>query len=55
VRSSLEAAAGDLVKAGASELSSDPDAAKKKLRQVLGMVDSKNPLYVRATKLLNGS
>lgn len=55
VRSVLEAIASDLLRAAQSDLTSDPEGAKKRLHQVLGMVDAKNPLYVRAQKLLNGS
>jgi len=54
VRDNLDSIAADLVRAATKEMASDPDAAKKKLRQVLGIVDGKNPLYIRASKLLNG-
>jgi hypothetical protein len=55
VRSMLEALAADLLRAAQSELASDPEGAKKKLHQILGIVDSKHPLYLKAQKLLNGS
>jgi len=53
VRDKLEATAGELFRAAQSELSSDPDSAKKKLRQILGIVDPKHPTYAKAQKLLN--
>jgi pSer/pThr/pTyr-binding forkhead associated (FHA) protein len=55
VRSMLEGIAGDLLRAAQSEIATEPDAAKKKLRQILGIVDAKQPVYGRAQKLLNGS
>jgi hypothetical protein len=54
VRGMLEALAAELLRGAQSELASDPEGAKKKLRQILGIVDAKNPLYLRAQKLLNG-
>ncbi|HEY6175209.1 MAG TPA: hypothetical protein VIX73_12215, partial [Kofleriaceae bacterium] len=54
VRSSLDGIAHDLVSDARRELSSDPDAAKQKLRQVLAIVEPKSPLYAQAQKLLNG-
>jgi hypothetical protein len=55
IREKLEDLAAELYRSGSSELATDPDSAKKKLRQVLGMVDPKSPLYGKASKLLNGS
>jgi pSer/pThr/pTyr-binding forkhead associated (FHA) protein len=55
VRSKLEELAADLYRAAASELSSDPEGARRKLHQILGMIDVKHPLYAQANKLLNGS
>jgi hypothetical protein len=54
VRRMLEETASDLYHEGASELASDPEGAKKKLHQILGIVESKHPLYLKAQKLLNG-
>ncbi len=55
VRDKLDELAIELYRAAQSELASDPDAAKRKLHQVQGMIDPKNPVYAKATKLLNGS
>jgi hypothetical protein len=55
VRDRLEAFAAELFRAAQSELASDPESAKKKLRQILGMVDPKHPLYSKSQKLINGS
>lgn len=55
VRGMLEDTAKELLRAARSELSSDPESAKQKLRQVQGMVEPRNPLYIQAGKLLNGS
>ena len=30
------------------------EAAKQKLRQILNMVEPKNPVYIKASRLLNG-
>ena len=54
VRSSLEGIAHDLLSDARRELSSDPDGAKQKLRQVLAIVEPKSPLHAQAQKLLNG-
>jgi hypothetical protein len=54
VREKLDAVAGDLYHSAQSELTSDREAAKQKLRQILGMVEPRNPLHAKATKLLNG-
>lgn len=54
VRTLLEETASDLYRTAQSELASDPEGAKKKARQILGMVDTRNPLYARAQKLING-
>ncbi|HEX7838836.1 MAG TPA: hypothetical protein VF469_15270, partial [Kofleriaceae bacterium] len=53
VRTLLEDTANDLYRTAQGELSSDPEGAKKKLRQILGMVDTRNPMYAKAQKLLN--
>jgi Inner membrane component of T3SS, cytoplasmic domain len=55
IRSKLEDLAADMYRSAQGELASDPDSAKQKLRQVLVMVDTKSPLYSKASKLLNGS
>jgi hypothetical protein len=55
IREKLEDLAAELYRSASGELATDPDGAKKKLRQVLGMVDTKSPLYGKASKLLNGS
>jgi hypothetical protein len=54
VRGMLEAIASDLLHAAQTELASEPEAAKRKLHQILVIVDAKHPLYVKAQKLLNG-
>jgi pSer/pThr/pTyr-binding forkhead associated (FHA) protein len=54
VREALEGVAGELVRAAQAELTSNPDAAKKKLRQVQGIVDARHPAAIKATKLLSG-
>jgi hypothetical protein len=54
VRQNLEDKARELLRAARSELASDPDAAKQKLRQIQGIVDRQNPLWQQAAKLLNG-
>jgi pSer/pThr/pTyr-binding forkhead associated (FHA) protein len=54
VRDRLEAFAAEIFRSAQSDLTSDPEGAKKKLRQILGMVDPKHPLYGKAQKLLNG-
>ncbi|MEO7735148.1 MAG: hypothetical protein ABIY55_29610, partial [Kofleriaceae bacterium] len=53
VRDRLEAFAAEIYRAAQTDLASDPEGAKKKLRQILGMVDPKHPLYSKAQKLLN--
>lgn len=53
VRDALDTVATDLVRAASAQLASDPAEAKAKLRVVLTIVEQKNPLYVKATKLLN--
>jgi pSer/pThr/pTyr-binding forkhead associated (FHA) protein len=55
IREKLESVAADLLRAASSELASNPEEAKRKARQVEGMVDTRHPLHVRATRLLNGS
>jgi len=54
VRDKLEDLAGELLRSATSEQASDPEAAKKKLHQIQGMVDPKSPLYAKATKQLSG-
>jgi hypothetical protein len=54
VRGMLEDTAKELLRAARGELSSDPDAARQKLRQVMAMVEPRNPLYAQAQKLLSG-
>lgn len=53
VRDSLEAAANDLYRAASRDAANDITEAKRKLRQIQGMVDSKTAVYAKATKLLN--
>ena len=53
VRDRLEVLAGENYRSAQTDLASDPEGAKKKLRQILGIVDPKNPLYSKAQKLLN--
>jgi hypothetical protein len=38
-----------------SDLTTDPDGARRKLHQIQGMVDTKNPIHAKATKQLTGS
>src|SRR5262249_17909099 len=52
VRSSLEGIAHDLLTDARKELSTDPEGAKQKARQVLGIVEVKSPLYAQAQKLI---
>ena len=54
VRSSLEGTAHDLLSDARREMASDPDGARQKARQVLGIVEPKSPLYAQAQKLING-
>jgi hypothetical protein len=54
VRQALEDRAKELLRTARSELASDPDAAKQKLRQIQGMVERQNTLWQQASKLLNG-
>jgi hypothetical protein len=54
VRQNLEDKAKELLRAARSELASDPEAAKQKLRQIQGMVERQNPLWQQAARLLNG-
>ena len=53
VRDRLEAFATEMFRSAQTELASDPEGAKKKLRQILGMVDPKHPLYAKSQRLLN--
>jgi hypothetical protein len=53
VREKLESVASDLLKAAQGELSTQPDEARRKARQVQGMVDTRHPLHVKATRLLS--
>jgi pSer/pThr/pTyr-binding forkhead associated (FHA) protein len=54
VRDKLESLAADLLKAAQSELSSNPAEARQKARQVKGMVAPGHPLYVKASRLVDG-
>jgi hypothetical protein len=54
VREKLDSVAADLLRAAQSEMASDVEAAKQKLRQILNMVEPKNPVYGKASRLLNG-
>ncbi|HEX8108571.1 MAG TPA: hypothetical protein VF516_12645, partial [Kofleriaceae bacterium] len=54
VRQNLEDKAKELLRTARSEIATDPDAAKQKLRQVQGMVERQNTLWQQAAKLLNG-
>ena len=54
VRDKLDAVAGDLYRSAQSELASDRESAKQKLRQIRAIIDPRNPLHAKATKLLNG-
>ncbi|MBC7973947.1 MAG: hypothetical protein H7138_03105, partial [Myxococcales bacterium] len=54
VRDRLESLANDLYRTAQGELASDADGARKKLRQILGLVDAKNAVYAKAQKLLSG-
>src|SRR5262249_26174264 len=53
VRDRLDSIAEDLYRGAQAERANDPAGAKQKLRQILVIVDAKNPVYARATKLLN--
>jgi hypothetical protein len=55
VREKLQQIASDLYRTALNDLSTDPDSAKRKLHQILGMVDAKTQVYANASKLLNGS
>ena len=35
-------------------MGSDKESAKQKLRQIRAIIDPRNPLHAKATKLLNG-
>jgi hypothetical protein len=54
-RTKLEAVAAELYTAAKQEMSSNPEAAKQKLRQIRGIVDAKSPTLAKATALLNGN
>ena len=54
IRDNLEGQAAQIYKSASSDMSTDPDGAKKKLKQIQRMVDSKSTWYQKATKLLNG-
>jgi Inner membrane component of T3SS, cytoplasmic domain len=54
VRDKLDSVASDLYRAAQSEMASDKEAAKQKLRQIRAIVDPRSPLHAKATKLLNG-
>jgi hypothetical protein len=53
IRQNLEQQASALVKEAQGMMSSDPDAARSKLKTVQQMVDSKSPSYQKASKLLS--
>jgi hypothetical protein len=53
VRQNLDDKAKELLREARDERSSDPDAAKKKLHQVQGMVERQSPAWQQAAKLLN--
>jgi hypothetical protein len=53
VRDKLTSIASELLTTATSELSSNPDEAKRKAHQVQSIVDSKNPLYAKAARLIN--
>jgi outer membrane biosynthesis protein TonB len=53
VRDKLEQAAKELYDQAASEINTNPDAAKQKLRQIKGMVDGKSPTLQKANQLLS--
>ncbi len=55
VRDGLESYAGELYTAAAKEIDSNPEAARSKLKQIKGLVETKSPWYQKATKLLSGS
>jgi hypothetical protein len=54
VRDKLDSVAADLYRTAQSEMANDAEAAKQKLRQILNIVEAKNPLYAKASRLLNG-
>jgi len=54
VRLNLEDRAKELLRAARSEIASDPEAAKQKLRQIQGMVERQSSIWQQAAKLLNG-
>ena len=54
VRQNLDEKARELMHAARSELASDPDAARQKLRQIQRIVDPRNPLWQQAARLLSG-
>jgi pSer/pThr/pTyr-binding forkhead associated (FHA) protein/outer membrane biosynthesis protein TonB len=51
VRSMLEGIANDLYRDAAQSKDSDPEGAKRKARQVLGIIDPSNPLHDKAQRL----
>jgi hypothetical protein len=53
VRQNLDDKAKELLHEARDERASDPDAAKKKLRQVQGMVERQSPTWQQAAKLLS--
>lgn len=54
VRQNLDDKARELMRAASAERTSDPAAAKKKARQVQGMVERQSSTWQAAAKLLNG-
>ncbi len=55
VRGKLELAAKELYEAAAKEINSNPEAAKVKLKQIRGIVDSKSPTLAKANAMLSAN
>jgi hypothetical protein len=55
VRQKLESEAGKIYAQAMKELDGNPSEAKDKLKQIKGIVDSKSPWFVKATKQLSGA
>jgi len=53
VRDTLTNVAEDLLRGARAEQSSNPEAARQKLRQILGIVEPRSATYVQAQKLLS--
>ena len=54
VRQKLESVASAIYADASKEITSNPTAAKEKLKQIKQMVDTKSPWYIKAQKLLQG-